>query len=126
MSIIFKYVAYLYASTLIFKLPSVTSSPVIIPDVAIINPRPPENICHNEPLEEGGYAKLIEDCNTLRRLTTPPEQILRFIGSNIQVCCPEDTFEEPEELVVKDGLGSIEDDQGTVWDFPTEPPKTSV
>ena len=44
----------------------------------------------------------------------------------MKVCCPEDTFEEPEELVVKDGLGSIEDDQGTVWDFPTEPPKTSV
>ena len=29
-------------------------------------------------------------------------------------------------MVVRDGIGSIEDDQGSVWEFPTEPPKTSV
>ena len=32
-----------------------------------------------------GYARLIEDCGTLRRFETPPEQIHRFLGSNIQV-----------------------------------------
>ena len=31
-----------------------------------------------------GYAKLIEDCITLRRFKTPPEQIRRFLGSNIE------------------------------------------
>ena len=32
-----------------------------------------------------GYARLIEDCGTLRRFESPPEQILRFLGSNVQV-----------------------------------------
>ena len=54
MSILLKYVVYLYASTSIFGIPSVKNSPVIIKEEKFIKPRLPENICFNEALDEGG------------------------------------------------------------------------
>ena len=52
-------VACLCLSTLIFESCNVDSSPVIIPDVTIIKPRLPENICFNEALDEGGKWRMI-------------------------------------------------------------------
>ena len=54
MSILLKCVVYLYASTSLFDISNVKSSPVIIKEEKFIKPRLPENICFNEALDEGG------------------------------------------------------------------------
>ena len=55
-----KCVACLCLSTLFFETSNVVSNPVIIPDVTIIKPRLPENICFNEALDEGGKWTMID------------------------------------------------------------------
>ena len=47
-----QYVTFVYLLSFILNLSNVDSSPVITLDP--IQPRPPENICYNEALEEGG------------------------------------------------------------------------
>lgn len=49
----------------------------------------------------------------------------------MQVCCPEDIFIPTktitgDDTVVRGGQEDIGDDEGSIWDFPTEPPKTSI
>ena len=50
---------------------------------------------------------------------------------NLQVCCPEDIFVPKktitgEDFVVRDAIGNLKDNEGSIWEFPTEPPKTSI
>ena len=52
MIFVLEYVNFFYLLTSILNLSTVDSSPVIT--LEPIQPRPPENICYNEALEEGG------------------------------------------------------------------------
>ena len=52
MIFVLEYVNFFYLLTSILNLSTVDGSPVIT--LEPIQPRPPENICYNEALEEGG------------------------------------------------------------------------
>ena len=60
--------------------------------------------------------------------------MLADLTIDCQVCCPETTLNLPkgskkdpgDEQAKRVGIGSIGDDDGSIWDFPSDPPKSSI